>query len=340
MKLRVGLVGLGKAWDVRYRPALRSLADKFEVRAVCEQVAMRAEQAANDFNATAVDGFRALTAREDIDAILMLAEQWYGWLPILAAAQAGKAIYCAAPLQLSLDEAKRIKDRVDDAGVAFMAEFPRRQYPATLRLKELIATRLGQPKLLFCHRRIAMGERPHPKLEGPKDQGFGTSDLVELVDWCRYVVGREPTSVMGLMHNVSPDSPDEDYRMMSLDFTAAGQHAGKEVMAQISSGYYMPVNWEEAVSFRPPPALQVACENGIAFVDLPAQVIWFDKAGRHQESLDSERPVGEQLLSSFHRSVTSLVRNPAGLEDAYRALVVVLASRRSHEEGRRIPLAF
>ncbi len=26
---------------------------------------------------------------------------------------------------------------------------------------------------------------------------FGTSDLVELVDWCRYVVGREPTSVLG-----------------------------------------------------------------------------------------------------------------------------------------------
>ncbi len=340
MKLRVGLVGLGKAWDVRYRPALRALADKFEVRAVCEQVAMRAEQAANDFNATAVDGFRALAAREDIDAILMLAEQWYGWLPIMAACQAGKAIYCAAPLQLRLEEAKQIKDRVDAAGVAFMAEFPRRQYPATLRLKELIATHLGQPKLLFCHRRVAMGERPHPKPEGPKDQGFGTSDLVELVDWCRYVVGREPTSVMGLMHNASPDSADEDYRMMSLDFTSSGKHAGNEIMAQISSGYYMPGNWEEAVSFRPPPALQVACENGIAFVDLPAQVIWFDKAGRHQESLDSERPVGEQLLSSFHRSVTSLVRNPAGLEDAYRALVVVLAARRSHQEGRRIPLAF
>ena len=34
-----------------------------------------------------------------------------------------------------------------------MAEFPRRHAPATLRLKELIATRLGQPRLLFCHQR-------------------------------------------------------------------------------------------------------------------------------------------------------------------------------------------
>ncbi len=155
MKLRVGLVGLGKGWEVRHRPALRALADRFEVRAVCEQVAQRAEQAARDFGATTVDGFRALASRDDIDAILMLAEQWYGWLPILAACEAGKAIYCATPLQLTLDEARDIKQRVDKAGVAFMAEFPRRQYAATLRLKELIATRLGEPRLLFCHRRVA-----------------------------------------------------------------------------------------------------------------------------------------------------------------------------------------
>jgi predicted dehydrogenase len=339
MKLRVGLVGLGKGWEVRHRPALRALADRFEVRAVCEQVAQRAEQAAKEFNATPVDGFRALAAREDIDAILMLAEQWYGWLPILAACEAGKAIYCATPLQLTLDEAQEIKQRVDKAGVAFMAEFPRRQYPATLRLKELIATHLGEPKLLFCHRRVAIGERL-TKSDGPKDQEAGAADLVELVDWCHYVVGRESTSVLGMMHGGSPTSPEEDYRMMSLDFSPRDQHPATGVVAQISSGYYMPQGWEEAVSFRPPPAMQVSCERGIAFVDLPAQVIWFDKAGRHQESLDSERPVGEQLLSQFHRSVTSLVRNPAGLEDAYRALVVVLAARRSHEEGRRISLSF
>jgi predicted dehydrogenase len=339
MKLRVGLVGLGRAWEVRHRPALRALADRFEVRAVCDQVSQRAEQAARDFNAAPIDGYRALAAREDVDAILMLAEQWYGWLPILAACEYGKAIYCAAPLQLSLEEAKQIKDKVDAAGVAFMAEFARRQNPATLRLKELIATHLGKPRLIFCHRRIGVGEKP-AKPDGPRDRGFGTSDLVELVDWCRYVVGAEPTSVLGLMHNVASESKDEDYRMMSLDFSPPGAHAGTGVIAQISSGYYMPQGWEEAVAFRPPPALQVACEHGIAFIDLPAQVLWFDKAGRHQESLDSERAVGEMLLSYFHRSVTSLVRNPAGLEDAYRALVVVLAARRSHEEGRRITLSF
>ena len=85
--------------------------------------------------------------------------------------------------------------------------------------------------------------------------------------------------------------------------------------------------------------MQVSCEYGIAFVDLPSTLVWFDEAGRHQESLESERPVGEQLLCQFHRAVTSLVRKTCDLEDAYRALCIVRQARRSHEQGRRISLA-
>ena len=87
MKLRVGLVGLGEAWERRHLPALRALADRLEVRAVCEQVGRRAQLAAAEFGAQAIDGFRALAAREDVDAVLLLAPQWYGTLPILAACE-------------------------------------------------------------------------------------------------------------------------------------------------------------------------------------------------------------------------------------------------------------
>ena len=336
MKLRVGVVGLGEAWETRHRPALRSLRERFEVRAVCDQVAHRAQQAAQEFDAVALDGFRALASREDIDALFMLAEQWYGTLPILAACEAGKAVYCGAPLDWNQATADLIKQRVEAAGVAFMAEFPRRHAPATLRLKELIATRLGPPKLIFCHRRVSVKDVESPLPRG-KMCSESNLDLIELVDWCRYVVGREATSVVGLMHKVRPDSPVNDYKMMSLDFSQGDP--GTEITAQISSGYYMPARWEEAVSYRPPAALQVACENGIAFIDLPTTLVWFDTAGRHQESLESERPVGEQLLVQFHRQVTSLVHSNSGLEDAFRALAAVQAAQTSHNENRRVPLA-
>ncbi len=129
MKLRVGLVGLGDVWQTRHAAALRALADRFEVRAVCDQVRHRAEHAAGEFHAEVVDGYHVLAQREDIDAVLVLSPQWYGALPILAACESGKDVYCAAGLDLEPDEAQRIKRRVEEAGIAFVAEFPRRQAP-------------------------------------------------------------------------------------------------------------------------------------------------------------------------------------------------------------------
>jgi predicted dehydrogenase len=342
MKLRVGLIGLGPAWTSRYLPALRSLVDRFDVRAVCEQVAHRAEQAAKEFKAQPVEGYRALAARRDVDAVLMLSSQWYGALPILAACEFRKSVYCAATLDLDPAEARRIKDRVDGAGVAFMSEFARRHAAATLRLKELIATRLGRPRLLFCHQRIASGAT-----DQANDRAWGnhcpltspTNDLMQLVDWCRYVVGQEPTSVFGTRHQRDPQAGPEDYEMMNLDFSEPGC-PGSGAMAQISCGRYMPAAWPEAVAFRPPAALQVACEHGIAFIDLPSTLIWFDGAGRHMESLDSERPVGEHLLMQFHRAVTSLVRSTASIEDTYRSLSVVLSARESFVKGQRMPIEY
>jgi predicted dehydrogenase len=328
MKLRVGIVGLGGQWDSRYLPALRSLADRFEVRGICEQVAHLAARTAKALNATPVDGFRALAARDDIDAILYLADQWYGATPILAACEHGKAVYSAISLPFDAEEAALLRSRVEASGIAFMVELPRRHAPATVCLKELIDTRLGPPRVP-----LAVG----PAAASSRDEASEARDLMELVDWCRYVVGTDATSVVGVRHAESPGSALEDYQMLSLDFTDEGI-PGDGVLAQISCGYYMPQEWEEAVGFRPPPALQVVCRSGIAFIDLPANLVWFDTAGRHQESLDSERPIGECMLLQFHRKVTSLVRPTSGRDDALAAMHVVHAATQSQAEGRRIPL--
>jgi predicted dehydrogenase len=271
-----------------------------------------------------------------VDAVLILSHQWYSALPILAACDAGKAVYSAAGMDLSLDEAEQIKQRVEEAGVAFMAEFPRRYAPATLRLKELIATRLGPPRLLFCHQR-SVADTPGSQPPGRWPRPSGSRHLVELVDWCRYVVDREPAWVTGVMHPATCAAGEEDYQMMSLDFSEPAA-PGSGAIAQISCGRYIPAQWQEAITYRPLAGLQVSCERGIAFVDLPSTLIWFDEAGRHQESLDAERPVGEQLLTQFHRAVTSLLRKTADLEDSYRALLIVERARHSQTEGRRIEI--
>jgi predicted dehydrogenase len=335
MRIRVGLIGLGDAWQVRYAAALRALADRFEVRAICDQVRHRAEQAAEEFQAEAVDGYQVLARREDIDAILVLSPHWYGELPILAACDSGKAVYCAAGLDLAPDASEHIKQRVEESGIAFVAEFARRQAASTIRLRELIASQLGRPRLLFCHHR-SLAAQPSTVGLGGHTAPVAARYLIEQIDWCRYVVNQPPTAVTGILHQ-KDEASGEDYQMMSLDFSSKDK-PGSGAIAQISYGRYIPQGWEEAVNYRPLPALQVSCERGIAFIDLPATVVWFDEAGRHQESLESERPIGEQLLTHFYRQVTSLVRHTSDLEDAYQAIRILQAARRSHQEGRRIEL--
>lgn len=344
MRIRLGLVGLGEAWQKRHAPALHALSDRFEVRAVSEQVSHRAQYVADEFGAATVGGFQALMRREDVDAVLMLADQWYGPLPILAACDNRKAVYCAAGLDFPIEDAKTICRHVDEAGIAFVAEFIRRFTPGTLRLKELIATHLGEPRLLFCHQRLGFDCEDRNR-NGLTFANSPRRELIELVDWSRYLVGQNPTSVTGLMHacqnhgsdNVQVKDKDNDYQAISLDFSDP-EKPGTGPLAQISCSRYFPAQWQEAVNYRPPAALQIVCRRGIAFLDLPTTLIWYDEAGRHQESLENERPVGEQLLIHFFRAVTSLVRDRTDLDDAYRAISIIQESQKSFADGQRIML--
>lgn len=308
------------------------------MRAICCDVPHLGEQAAREFHAVAEDGFRSLCARNDLDAVLVLSADLYGHLPIFAACESGKAVYTAAALDIhNPAEAVSVRERVEASGVSFMAEFPRRLAPATVRLKELIATRLGQPRLLFCHRRSTVPAAPTPH-RPRRNRPTILREMMEEVDWCRYVVAKEPQSVVGIRHLYDPNDGSEDYQMMSLAFAADG-NAGAGPVAQISCGRYLPAHWPEAIAFRPPAALQVCCERGVAFVDLPNTVTWFDDAGRHMESLEDERPIGERLLMQFYRGVTSLLRKSSDLDDACRALDIVLAAQQSFVEGKRLAVA-
>lgn len=336
MKLRVGLVGLGDQWDARHRPALLALADRFDVRAICCEIAHLAKQVARDFGAAPMDGFRAMIERDDIDAVLALAPDWVGPVPLVAACEAGKAVFSVAAMDISPDQIEDIRQRIDDSGVAFMAELPRRYSPATIRLKELIATRLGAPRMMFCHERMSAEEQSN-RLRRGNYCPLSWRRLMELVDWCCDLVGQDPLSVTSEIHEQHTDNRDVFYQMMNLRFPHEG---GQTTMAQISIGHYIPSRWRDALSFRRPSNLQVSCENGIAFIDLPHSLNWFDEGGPHSESLEADRPVGEQMLDQFYRSVTSLVRRTNGLEDAYRALTIVSAANDSAQNGCRVDLDF
>ena len=334
MKLRIGLIGQSRDWKTVYHPLLLQLRDRFEVRAVYNSVSALADQVARQFDAAAIDSFRAMASRPDLDALMVLESDWYGPLPIYAACDAGKAVYCGVDVQMDAGTMASVKERVQQHGVAFMSELPRRCAPATVRLKELIATRLGRPQLLFCHRRLPID------LDDVQRNPRGVSaradrELVELIDWCRYLVGDDPTWIQGVRHPSPSNRDASDYQVVSLGF-GDPERDEHSVLAQISCGAYIPAQWHEAVAFRPPAAIQVCCERGLAFIDLPNTLVWFDSAGRHQESLEHETPASHRLMLQFHRCVTSLVQRIENLQDTYNALHISELARHSMVTAQRM----
>ena len=197
-RLRVGVVGLGRLWESRHRPSLLRLQDRFRVTALYDQVSRRAQIEAGQLGCAACEGLAGLIARPDVDVVYLLSPQWFGLHAAFLACEAGKPIYCALPLSGDLAELERLTAKVKATGVPFMPEFARRCYPATLRLRELLATTLGAPRLVVGWSRLYGFDRyaqPGPQMQVvPVPLAIDPGSY--LLDWSSFVFGAAPESIL------------------------------------------------------------------------------------------------------------------------------------------------
>ena len=299
VRLRVGVIGLGRLWETRHKPSLARLQDRFRVTAVYDQVSRRAEMEAEQLGCSACHGLAALVERPDVDVIYLLSPQWFGLHPAHLACDAGKAVYCGLPLAGNLTELEALTRRVDQAGIVFMPEFARRCYPATLRLKELLATSLGPPRLILGHTRLFGFDRY--AVPGPATQIAPAPLLIDpgsyLLDWCAFLFQSLPVSLGGARSVVFPaESGEADFESFVALFAGGA-------MAQIACGRYHRAHWGEASRFLPASGFQVYAERGAAWLEMPERIQWWDQSGTHDERLPLEPTVGDVLNDQFHRLV-------------------------------------
>jgi predicted dehydrogenase len=326
------VIGLGRLWEARHKPALSKLRERFQVTAVYDQVSRRAELEAAQLGCAAVDGLTALVERPDVDLVYVLTPQWFGLHPIEIACRCRKPVYCALPLVGDLAELSALADLIEASGIAFMPEFARRFYPATLRLKELLATTLGPPRLVLGQNRLYGFDRYGQP--GPATQIAPAPLLIDpgsyLLDWCCFLFQSEPVALGANGGSVLPASGDApDFESFTAEFDGGG-------MAQVAFGRYHRAAWGDASRFLPPPGFQVYAERGAAWVEPPERIQWTDLNGSHEERLPLEPTVGEVLNDQFHRLVRGGQSLAPTVRDALSLARGVADLRRSQREGRRI----
>ena len=150
--LRIGLIGCGfmgrthsNAYN-RIKNFFPELVYQPQLKAVCSRSAdkVRAFAAQWGYESTETD-WKALVARDDIDAIdICTPNDSHAEIAIAAAAE-GKMILCEKPLSRTLAEGQKMVDVIKKAGVPNMVWYNYRRVPAVTLAKQLIdAGKLGK----------------------------------------------------------------------------------------------------------------------------------------------------------------------------------------------------
>ena len=343
-RVRLGVVGLGRLWEARHKPALGRLRDRFEVVCLYDQVARRAAIEARQIGCRTSDSLVELVTGREIDAVYVLSPQWFGWHAVELAVEHDRPVYCALPPAAHGPDLERASARLAQTGSVFVPELPRRVYPATLRLRELIETRLGRPRLVVGQSRLYGYDRYGEP--GPTTQLAQTALVIDpggnLIDWCRFVFGEEPQQIERTAASLLPTTESAwgpDHESLSLRFPGGG-------VAHLWMGRYHQAAWGEASRFLPGPGFQVYAERGAAWLEMPDRIQWSDEQGVHEERLAMDPTVGERLNEQFRRqllgeSPTHLDPAP-GITDALRIahwvdrLQATSTAPRAHQERRAI----
>lgn len=323
--LNVGLIGLGPEWEHRYRPALTKLRHRLRVLSLHTPVAAHAEQVSSELRCQIAPGLMALVEREDVQALLVLDTAWYSGVPAQFACLVGKSAYLAGRLVPRLPLADQLLRRAAESGVTLMPDLGHRYTPATSRLRELIATRLGRP--------LAMIVDVAASTEQPADQNAplpaASRELLAVtIDWCTNIVSTAPAVVRTTARTTMQASSDSDSASglnvclieIQIEFRppAAGGQAtvacirlnGASDPARVPAG-----SETSALAMQ----ARVQCVKGTAWLEYSDQLTW-ESANEHaSESLTSDRPDVEVMLDHFTRRVVGGLIPVPTLEDLCRA---------------------
>jgi predicted dehydrogenase len=141
-KIRVGIVGANPSRgfaSIAHIPALQALPD-FEISAVCTTRQDSAEAAAKHYGVPlAFCDAEKLAQDPNVDLVTVSVKVPDHYLPVMAAIEAGKHVYCEWPLGRNTDEAAQMLAAAERRGVRHAVGLQGQVSPAICYAKDLIA---------------------------------------------------------------------------------------------------------------------------------------------------------------------------------------------------------
>ncbi|MBX3194270.1 MAG: Gfo/Idh/MocA family oxidoreductase [Microbacteriaceae bacterium] len=189
----LGAAGINEAMA----PAIAA-ASNAELVAIASRTAERAEAAAERFGAArAVEGYDALLADPDIEAVYIPLPNAFHLEWTLRAAAAGKHVLCEKPMAITASDARAMIAACDAAGVLLAEAFMYAHHPRYARIAEIIDSgEIGTPHaILTTFSFDASDELDHSGFQGLPGSGSVYDVGCYAVHSARMLLKREPRAV-------------------------------------------------------------------------------------------------------------------------------------------------
>ena len=189
----VGIVGAGRIGCV-HAQTMHTMVSGVRVGAVCSASGDSAKKLAEDFGIPKYgNDYRELCTNPDLDAIAICSATETHLEIIVAAARAGKHIFCEKPLALDIHAIDRALKVVADSGVHFMLGFNHRHDAGVMGVRKAIEQGvIGKPEMVFLTGRDP-SLQPLSYLE--TSGGIFLDTVVHDFDVSRYLLADEPEEI-------------------------------------------------------------------------------------------------------------------------------------------------
>jgi scyllo-inositol 2-dehydrogenase (NAD+) len=332
-KLPVGIIGLGRMGQL-YSRHLAAMS-QVSITAVSDVIEAQARTLAEELGVTSWStAYQAILADKDIKAVFVVSPTSTHAEIIMAAAEAGKTIFCEKPIALTLDETDKILSVLEKTGAMLQVGFMRRFDTGYVAAKKKIETGVIGKPVTFK----AIGRDPFCPPLGYANPNVSGGLIIDMAihdfDLARWLMGTEVKRVYTeggtLAFPQLNDVGDIDNAVINMLFEN-GALGNVEVSRNALYGYdirteILGTEGGLNVGYYRETPLQVMTKQGITHDMVPYLHERFGQAYLAQIQDFVDRVINDQ--------------EPAvDGHDARATLVIGLAATRSYHEARPVELA-
>jgi myo-inositol 2-dehydrogenase / D-chiro-inositol 1-dehydrogenase len=329
--LRIGVIGVGRIGRMHAEVIARKVPGA-DVGAVCDTHAPAAKEIGEQLGVPVAGSVQDILDG-DVDAVAICSSAETHVELIIAAAQAGKAVFCEKPVSLDLIELDRALAAIEHAGVPFQIGFNRRFDPGHAAVHDAVsAGKIGAPHLV----RISSRDPAPPPPEYIESSGGIFLDMtIHDFDMARYVTGSEVVEVFA-----------RGAVRVDQAFSRFGDVDTALVTLVHEDGCLTAIDNSRASAYGFDQRVEVFGSEGVAASENPLahMGVVLTAQGAHRSVLPHfflERYMTSYVREweAFVRAVASGSPPPVSLADARAPLVIGLAALRSLHEGRPVRVA-